>query len=80
MFGIDHEGHRLGDAEGEWFRLSPQEKFHENGIKWIGELSKNAPESYQRGSLAARLYAEEHCSWERSIDALEQILHASMTA
>ena len=74
IYGIDHAGHQLNDTSENWFRLSPMEDFHAKAIEWLSGLT----EAHARqGCLAARTYAENHCSWEKSVETLELVLQAS---
>lgn len=77
IYGVDHAGHRLNNTSDEWFRLSPMEDFHAKAIEWVSGLN----EAHARdGCLAARTYAEMHCSWEKSVEALELVLQATSKA
>jgi len=70
VFGIDHEGHRLGGVENTWFTLVPQEDFHIDGLDFIRQCMNAPIETTQ----AARAYAEEHLSWEKSVASFTQRL------
>lgn len=74
VYGIDHGGHRIHGDVDAWFKLAPQEDFHETAGEWIQELSKLAEDELQVRSRLARAYAETHCSWETSVLALERVL------
>ena len=75
VFGIDHNGHALDGVEKAWFTLVPQEDFHIDGLAFIQQRQA----AHEATSQAARAYAEEHLSWQRSIetfnDALLNVLH-----
>ena len=73
VYGIDHAGHRLEDTSGDWFRLSPMEDFHEKAIQWLSALGEAEA---KKSSQSARTYAEDHCSWEKSVEALELVLQS----
>ena len=74
IYGIDHAGHQLNDTSENWFRLSRMEDFHAKAIEWLSGLT----EAHARqGCLAARTYAANHCSWEKSVETLELVLQAS---
>ena len=75
VYGMDHSGHRMDGTSDTWFRLSPQEDFHEGAIEWIEELSKLSEKELQERSDLARSHAEAHCSWEKIAKALGEILH-----
>ena len=76
VYGIDHQGHRLDHADRDWFRLSPQDSFHNDVTDWVAELSALSEEDYQERASAARNYAEQNCSWESSITQFEASLQA----
>ena len=76
VYGIDHQGHRLDHADRDWFRLSPQDSFHNDVTEWMAELSALSEEDYQERASAARNYAEMNCSWESSISQFEAALQA----
>ena len=75
VFGIEHNGHALDGVEKAWFTLVPQEDFHIDGLAFIQQRQA----AHEAASQAARAYAEEHLSWQRSIetfsDALVNVLH-----
>jgi glycosyltransferase involved in cell wall biosynthesis len=73
ILGIDHSGHRLEDGEVEWMKLLSQEQFLEEGTKWL-QMLVNDNSKLEQLKLQARQYAEEHMSWNHSIDALEKVL------
>ena len=75
VYGIDHSGHRIDGASDAWFKLSPQEDFHEEASEWMEELSKLSEKGLQKRSDLARSHAEAHCSWERIVETLDEILH-----
>ena len=76
VYGIDHQGHRLDHADRDWFRLSPQDSFHDDVTEWMAELSALSEEDYQERASAARNYAEMNCSWETSISQFDAVLQA----
>jgi len=70
IFGIDHQGHRFGGDENySWMKLVPQHDFHEEAINWLKSLDSNAIEKL---SQEARVYAENHLSWDVVIDKMIQ--------
>ena len=73
VYGIDHAGHRLEGTAEDWFRLSPMEDFHEKAIQWLSALGEAEA---KKSSQSARTYAEDHCSWEKSVEALELVLQS----
>lgn len=79
VYGIDHQGHRLDNADRDWFRLSPQDSFHDDVTEWMAELSALSEEDYQERASAARNYAEMNCSWETSITRFEAVLQACVS-
>jgi hypothetical protein len=74
VYGIDHSGHQIQGDIDAWFKLAPQEDFHEMAGEWVRELSTLTQEDLQERSRMARAYAETHCSWETSVVALESVL------
>jgi glycosyltransferase involved in cell wall biosynthesis len=74
VYGIDHSGHQIQGDIDAWFKLAPQEDFHEMAGEWVRELSTLTQEELQERSRMARAYAETHCSWETSVLALESVL------
>lgn len=74
VYGIDHSGHQIQGDIDAWFKLAPQEDFHEMAGEWVRELSTLTQEELQERSRMARTYAETHCSWETSVVALESVL------
>lgn len=77
IYGVDHAGHRLNNISDDWFHLSSMEDFHTKAIEWLSGLNEAHA---KKGFLAARTYAEKHCSWEKSVDALELVLQATIKA
>lgn len=71
IFGIDHAGHRFEQTSEDWNKLAAIEDFHDEAIRWIGEMDEN---TFQRASKKARTYAVENCSWEKSVLILESVL------
>ena len=71
VFGTNHTGHRIEHENGEWYKLAAIEDFHDKAIEWIGLMDGR---TFARASQAARTYAVEHCSWEKSIIKLESVL------
>jgi len=76
VYGIDHSGHRIDGKSDTWFKLSPQEEFHNKAGEWVEELSTLSDKALQELSGMARTYAERYCSWEMSVDALERVLQS----
>ncbi len=76
VYGMDHSGHQIEGASDAWFKLSPQEDFHEDAIEWMSELSQLPQQVLQERSDAARSHAEAHCSWETIVGTLEELLQA----
>jgi len=77
VYGTDHGGHQIQGDIDTWFKLVPQEDFHEAAGEWVRELSKLTHEELLQRSRSARAYAETHCSWETSILALERVLQSA---
>lgn len=77
VYGIDHSGHRIDGKQNSWFRLAPQEDFHEEAGAWLEELSNLTEDALRERSRLARAYAESHCSWETSIETLVKVLHST---
>ncbi len=77
IYGVNHAGHRLSKTSQEWFCLSEMGDFHAKAIDWLSGLNETQA---RNGCLAARTYAENHCSWEKSVKALELVLQATSRA
>ena len=71
IFGIDHDGHRMNEDDLPWMKLVPQHEFHTVGCDWLESLDENKINDL---SELSRTYAEDHLSWEKSIDALENCM------
>ena len=72
IFGIDHRGHQFAGLEScEWMKLVPQYDFHHDGVNWLKSLN---PESIMDYSKQARVFAENHLSWGKSVVKLEEII------
>ena len=74
VLGIDHDGHRLRGSDKKWFCLIPKQTFHDDAVAWVSQLSK---EEISEGKRLARKFAEDHCSWQKSIDVLERLVQSS---
>jgi len=72
IFGIDHNGHRFDGHQNPWMRLVPQYDFHDEGVKWLSELSQNQISDLSKQS---RQYAEENLSWDVSVNSLINAIH-----
>ena len=77
VYGLDHAGHRLENTSEDWFRLSPMEDFHDKAIEWLSALTEAEA---KKSSQLARAYAENNCSWKKSVEALESVLQAVSNA
>lgn len=75
VFGIDHAGHRMETGIEQWMKLVKQDEFHAEGCKWLSNLEEN---EIRFLSALSRNYAEEHLSWEGSIQALEDCMAFSI--
>ncbi len=53
VYGMDHSGHQIEGASDAWFKLSPQEDFHEDAIEWMSELSQLPQQVLQERSDVA---------------------------
>ncbi len=73
VFGVDHEGHRLGQ-EKPWFVLATQKDFHEVGLEYL----KNFRIHEKAQSQEARTFAEQHCGWDEAITNLKDGIHSTM--
>jgi glycosyltransferase involved in cell wall biosynthesis len=71
VFGVDHAGHRMDAGFQQWMKLVKQEEFHAEGCKWLSNLDED---TITLLSALSRNYAEEHLSWEGSIQALEDCM------
>ena len=67
VYGVDHSGHRIDGASDAWFKLSPQEDFHEDAREWMEELSTLSEKTLQERSDSARSHAEAHFLPERTL-------------
>jgi glycosyltransferase involved in cell wall biosynthesis len=76
VYGMDHTGHHIEGASDAWFKLAPQEDFHEDAIEWMSELDGLPHQVLQERSDVARSHAEAHCSWETIAGTLEELLQA----
>tara|TARA_B110001452_G_scaffold179967_1_gene151104 strand:+ start:12154 stop:13263 length:1110 start_codon:yes stop_codon:yes gene_type:complete len=72
VYGTDHAGHQLEQTSTDWFQLASMENFHNQALNWFNGMDEN---KLRIGSKAARLYAEAHCSWEKSVDRFERVLY-----
>ena len=77
VYGLDHAGHRLENTSEDWFRLSPMEDFHDKAIEWLSALTEAEA---KKSSQLARAYAENNCSWKKSVETLESVLQAVSNA
>ena len=77
VYGVDHSGHRIDGASDAWFKLSPQEDFHEGAREWMEELSTLSEKALQERSDMARSHAEAHFSWENVVETLENVLQTT---
>lgn len=68
ILGTNHAGHQVSKDELEWIKLFPQQEFLEKSIEWLTQLHFNELNSL---SNRARLFAEEHYSWNPSIAELD---------
>ncbi|MBT3971012.1 MAG: glycosyltransferase family 4 protein [Euryarchaeota archaeon] len=68
VFGIDHTGHQLEGAENDFFGLFSQQELATKGTDWVINAATSA--SLGQAKVRARMYAEEHCSWDCSITIL----------
>ena len=75
VLGIDHAGHRLEEQQQpKWMKLIQPQDFHDDGIEWLRSFTRTELESL---SLEARIYAEEHMTWNSAIGALENLIRPS---
>jgi glycosyltransferase involved in cell wall biosynthesis len=74
VLGIDHDGHRLKGANEAWYRLLAKEDFLTDGVVWLKQLNKDR---LAEGRMAARSFAESFCSWDSSVNMLENLLQSS---
>lgn len=72
VYGIEHSGHALEFTEKSWYYLTKQDSFHEAGLTWISGQNED---SIATGQASARKFAVENCSWEVSINRLNNALH-----
>ena len=70
IFGIDHQGHKLGNSDTPWIKLVPQHDFHDEGMKWLAELTTTDIEAL---SISARKFAEVNLGWEHSVNSLVRL-------
>ena len=68
VIGVDHAGHRLDGLEAGMM-LYPQASLLDGAVDHIRRMAKD-PEVFLTGKQAARAYAEEHLSWDVSVDRL----------
>ncbi len=74
IYGIDHAGHQFTtDEELGWMNLVSQEEFHDAGAKWLADVQESDFEALSRKS---RLFAEENLAWERTVEALDEVIHS----
>lgn len=69
VYGLRHEGHVLEGAEPEWYALSRQEEFHEQGLAFLRRLVEHPVDR-----RAIHAFAVEHLHWRKSVDALVDVL------
>jgi len=68
VIGVDHAGHRLDGLE-SGMMLYPQASLLDGAVDHIRRMAKD-PEVFLTGKQAARAYAEDHLSWDVSVDRL----------
>ena len=68
ILGIKHAGHQVSNNEMEWMKLFPQQEFHKKSIEWLTQFRFKELSSL---SNRARLFAEEHYSWDGSVAELD---------
>ncbi len=73
VLGIDHDGHRLEGVSEAWYRLLAQEDFLGDGVAWLKQLDEHR---LADGRAAARTFAESSCSWNTSVEVLENLLQS----
>ena len=73
VLGIDHAGHRLEGVNEAWYRLLAQEDFLTDGVAWLKQVDEDR---LADGRTAARTFAESFCSWNTSVEVLENLLQS----
>jgi glycosyltransferase involved in cell wall biosynthesis len=76
VLGTKHAGHQVSKNEEEWMKLFPQKEFHQKSIEWLTQFHFKELSSL---SNHARLFAEEHYSWDRSIAELNLAIQGSIS-
>ena len=75
VLGTKHGGHEVSNSSSAWMKLFPQEEFHHRSVEWLAEFDFN---DFSSLSKEARLYAEEHYSWDHTVMQLIMTLHESI--
>jgi len=75
VLGTRHSGHEVSKSNSGWMKLFPQEEFHRRGVEWLTEFNSD---DFVSLSKEARLYAEEHYSWHKTVAQLIVALHESI--
>lgn len=75
VLGTRHNGHEVSKSNSEWMKLFPQEEFHRRSVEWLTEFDF---EDFSSLSKEARLYAEEHYSWDKTVRQLIVAIHESI--
>ena len=75
VLGTKHGGHEVAKSSPEWMKLFPQKEFHKASVEWLNEFDLN---DLNHLSKEVRSYAEDHCSWEKTVSQLIIALHESV--
>ena len=72
IIGIDHAGHRFSE-DLDWVLLFEESKFVSGAVDFCKNIKRKDLSVLQNKS---RTYAEDHLSWDQSIDTLNRLIHS----